>query len=214
MQSYEQLTIPDDTPFDRFMDANPLAANGVGQPGEQGTLFPTLVRELVTGDPNGEFVFPDPNKFGAEELFGFDIFSGANLTAALPKGSTRNPDGFGSNPFLRTARCMICHLGPEQTDASISIAHGLLLSDSEFEFPTPPTILEPNFGIIPAPEPTGPFKVVSGFVLAEEVEEVAQDAVEVEPRDMALVDDPNTPQDDRLIGAPSHFSLEIREYIT
>ncbi len=41
VQAYEQLLIPDNTPFDRFMDANPLAANGIGQPGEQGVLFPT-----------------------------------------------------------------------------------------------------------------------------------------------------------------------------
>ena len=205
VQAYEQLTIPDDSPFDQFMDANPLASNGVAQPGEQGTLFPTLVRELVTGSPTGTLNMVEG--FGEDELFGFDIFAGANLTAALPAGSKRNPDGFGSNPFMRTARCMICHLGPEQTDASINVAHGLMLSDTEFEFPTPPTVIVPVFGEVGAPEPTGPFKTVSGFVLAEEVEEVAQDAVEVEPRDMALVDDPATSWDDRVVAGPSHFAF-------
>ena len=47
MQAFLQLLIPDDTPFDRFMDANPNAANGVGQPGEQGTLPPDQVAALV-----------------------------------------------------------------------------------------------------------------------------------------------------------------------
>jgi len=65
----------------------------------------------------------------------------------------------------------------------------------------------PVFGEVGAPEPTGPFKVVSGFVLAKEVEEVAQDAVEVEPRDMALVDDPATSWDDRVVAGPSHFAF-------
>lgn len=208
VQTYEQLTIPDDSPFDRFMDANPLAANGVGQPGEQGTLPPDQVPALV-----GPLTLVPG--FGEDELFGFDIFSGADLTAALPPGSLRNPIqinatgaqvAVGSNPFLRTARCMICHLGPEQTDATISIAHGTLHSDTEFEFPTPPA----------SPEPTGPFRFVSGFLLADELEGTAQDAVEVEPRNMAVVDitvdDPATPWDestfdDRQIAQPSFFAF-------
>ncbi len=201
VQTYEQLTIPDDSPFDRFMDANPRAAFGVGQPGEQAVLPPDQVPGLV-----GPLTFPDPDKFGPDELFGFDIFSGASLTAALPPGSPRNPIltnntgaqvAVGSNPFMRTGRCMICHLGPEQTDATISIAHGTLHSDTEFEFPTPPN----------APEPTGPFRFVAGFLLEDEVGETAQDAIEVEPRDMAMLDDPATPYDDRIISAQSHFGF-------
>jgi cytochrome c peroxidase len=39
VQMYEELVIPDDTPFDRFMDANPMAGNGVGQPGESRGRF-------------------------------------------------------------------------------------------------------------------------------------------------------------------------------
>jgi len=46
-QAWAALLIPDDTPFDRFMDANRLAANGVAQPGEQGTLPPSQVKEQV-----------------------------------------------------------------------------------------------------------------------------------------------------------------------
>jgi len=228
VQAYESLTIPDDTPFDRFMDLNPLAANGIGQPGEQGVLFPTLIPGLVGGGltliPDNAAT-PEYDGFGEEELFGFDIFAGANLTAALPVGSTRNPDGFGSNPFTRTARCMLCHLGPEQTDHSINIAHGLIKGDAEFEFPSPPQVPDPGAPgncsfddcLLPAPEPPGRIAAVGGLILAEEVEETPQDAVEVEPLNFAtfdiLADDPATPWidestfDDRIIAQPSAFAF-------
>lgn len=196
IQTWEQLLIPDDSPFDRFMDANPLAANGVAQPGEQGTLPPAMVRQLVTGSPTGNLVFPDA-AFGPEELFGFDIFAGANLTAALPVGSPRNPAGQGSNPFLRTARCMLCHLGPEQSDHTISVNHGLMLSDTEFELPPPGT-----------PEPTGPFKTVSGFLLEEEIGETAQDGVEVENRNFSILDDPATPWNEAQMATPSAVAFQ------
>jgi hypothetical protein len=135
--------------------------------------------------------------FGPDEMFGFDIFAGANLTAALPIGP-RNPAGMGSNPFLRTGRCMICHLGPEQTDHTNNVNAGLLLSGTEFEFPSPQL----------APEPTGPFRLVTGMPLAEEVAENAQDGVEVENRNFNLVDDPLTPFDDRQIGVPSAIAFQ------
>ena len=143
------------------MDANPHAGNGVGEPGDQAVLFPTLIRDLLDdGELNGTTAGrPDDPTPGTTDsarmkLFGFDIFAGANLTAALapgsavdPSGRYRNPlitntaaaIGVGSNPFTRSAKCMLCHLGPEQTDHSINISHGLLKNDAEFEYPTPPT---------------------------------------------------------------------------
>jgi hypothetical protein len=158
--------------------------------------------------------------FGPEQLFGFDIFAGANLTAALTPGQLRNPEGFGSNPFTRTSRCMLCHLGPEQTDHSINISHGLIKGDAEFEFPTPQSVLDP-FGLeVAAPEPPGPIAAVGGLILAEEVEETPQDAVEVEPMNFALLNvpledtppwlrDPDSDEDfdDAIIGWPSAFSF-------
>ena len=224
VQAYESLTIPDDTPFDRFMDANPFAANGTGQPGEQAVLFPTLIPDLVDNGvldgsaAPGQGVLTLVDGFGEEDLFGWDIFSGSNLTAALPMGNARSPDGFGSNPFARTARCMLCHLGPEQTDHSINIAHGLLKGDAEFEFPTPPSVPDPGVpgapgttffpdGLLPAPEPPGPIASVAGLILAEEVGEGAQDIIEVEPRNFATFDDPLTPWDDRIVAQPAFFAF-------
>jgi len=217
VQAYEELTIPDNTPADRFFDANPLAGHGVGEPGDQAVLFPTLVPEfvgpltLIPDDPST----PEYDGFGPNEVFGFDIFAGANLTAALPVGTPRNPLGFGSNPFTRSAKCMLCHLGPEQTDHSINIAHGLLKNSPEFEYPTPPVLQDPGFPdncafedcLLPAPEPSGSSRAVGGLILAEEVEETAQDAVEVEPRNFATVDNPATPWDDRVVAQPGHFAF-------
>jgi len=225
VQAYEELLIPDDTPFDRFMDANPKAANGVGQPGEQGVLFPTLVPGLVGNDTcpagtvrNGVLCLipddpatPEYDGFMEEELLGFDVFAGANLTAALAIGNPRNPDGFGSNPFTRTSRCMLCHLGPEQTDHSINIAHGVIKGDAEYEYPTPPVVPDPGAPdncsfddcLLPAPEAPGPIAAVGGLVLTEEVAETPQDAVEVEPLNFnatgTLVE--------RIIAAPSAFAF-------
>lgn len=193
LQAWQEILIPDNTPFDRFMDANPNVANAVAQPGELGVLFPADVPGLV-----GPLTFPDPDKFGPEELFGFDIFAGANVTAALPVGSPRNPAGMGSNPFHRTGRCMICHIGAEQTDHTNNVNAGLFQGSTEFEFPTPPA----------APEPTGTFRLVTGIALAEEVEENAQDGVEVENRDFAIQDNPATPFHEAQIGSPSAIAFQ------
>jgi hypothetical protein len=102
---------------------------------------------------------------------------------------------------------MQCHLGPEQTDHSINIAHGVIKGDAEFEFPTPPFVTDPFGDTVPAPEPPGVIKTVGGLILAEEVEEAAQDAVEVEPRNFEMVDNPATFWDERMIAAPGHFAF-------
>jgi cytochrome c peroxidase len=242
VQTYEQLTIPDDTPADRFFDANPLAGHGVGEPGDQAVLYPTLIPDLIDdGTFNGTagtivLIPDDPNTteydgFGPDEVFGFDIFAGGNLTAALAPGEAidsrsginRNPQitnslgqtiRVGSNPFTRSAKCMLCHLGPEQTDHSINIAHGILKNDAEYEYPTPPSVSDPSSpptfedGLLPAPEPSGSSRSVIGLILAEEIGEgAAQDAVEVEPRGFATLDDPDTPWDDRIIAQESNFAF-------
>lgn len=258
VQTYEELTIPDDTAFDRFMDANPYAASGVGQAGEQAVLFPTLVPDLIDdgiiNGTHGELTLIDtdpstdecdgPGSFCEEEVVGLDIFMGANLSAALPAGpvgedggpGNRNPTwtitnedeetieiAVGSNPFARSARCMLCHLGPEQTDHSINISHGLLKGDAEFEFPDPPFVPDPGYpvaggdpgatgtvfadGFLPAPEAPGRIQTVGGLILAEELEETPQDAVEVEPRDFVSFDDPATWWDDAVIAQQRRFSF-------
>jgi cytochrome c peroxidase len=252
VQAYEALTIPDHTPLDRFFDVNPHAGHAVGEPGDQAVLFPTLIPDLLDdGELNGTnsgtvtLIPDDPSTpwydgFGPDELFGFDVFAGGNLTAGLAPGQAVDPISginrnplvvnslgqqirVGSNPFTRSAKCMLCHLGPEQTDHSINIAHGILKNDGEFEYPTPPSVPDPTVpptfppevdgpfagsSVLPAPEPSGKSRSVVGLILAEEVGEgVAQDAVEVEPRDFQVFDDPATPWDDRIVAQESNFAF-------
>ena len=246
VQAYESLLIPDHTPADQFFDANPNAGHAVGEPGDQAVLYPTLIPRLVTTGSltsTGPIVPPTcpagttlngvlclPAGFGPDQVFGFDLFAGANLTAALApdaidpiSGRNRNPTvtnsipqtiNVGSNPFTRSAKCMLCHLGPEQTDHSINISHGVLKNDAEFEYPNPPRVPDPTTppafadGFLPAPEPSGSSRAVVGLILEEEVGEgVAQDAVEVEPRDFAVFDDPATPWDDRIMAQESNFGF-------
>ena len=224
VQMYEALVIPDDTPADRFFDVNPNAGHAVGEPGDQAVLFPTLIPDLLNdGVLNNNAVYPTDGStiqlvegFGPDELFGFDLFAGGNLTAALPVGSPRNPNGFGSNPFTRSAKCMLCHLGPEQTDHSINISHGLLKNNAEFEYPTPPFATDPGAPnncffedcLLPAPEPSGSSRTVAGLILSEEVSEgPPQDAVEVEPRNFASADNPATPWDDAVVAQAENFAF-------
>jgi cytochrome c peroxidase len=239
IQAYETLTIPDHTLLDQFFDLNPNAGEAVGEPGDQAVLFPTLIPQFVRDTlpcpaPNTESgVLCLPPGFGPDEVFGFDVFAGANLTAALAPnamgaaGKNRNPThtitteaglrknvNVGANPFTRSAKCMLCHLGPEQTDHSINIAHGILKGDAEFEYPNPPTLPDPTSpptfldGAVPAPEPSGSTRSVTGLILAEEVSEgAAQDAVEVEPRDFATFDNPETPWDDRVVAQHRSFAF-------
>ncbi len=94
---------------------------------------------------------------------------------------------------------MICHLGPEQSDHTNNVNAGLMQGNTEFEFPTP------QF----AAEPTGPMRLVTGIPLAEEVEENAQDGVEVENRDFGIRDDPSTPDfHEGQIGSPSGIAFQ------
>ena len=90
----------------------------------------------------------------------------------------------------------------------------MLKNDAEFEYPTPPFVPDPTTpdtfadGVLPAPEPSGSSRTVVGLILEEEVGEgVAQDAVEVEPRDFAVFDDPETPWDDRIVSQESNFAF-------
>ena len=187
VQLYEELLIPDDTPFDRFFDVNPQAGDGIAQPGERGNLLPEFVPAvtLVEG-------------FGADELFGFDIFMNSNLTKGIqdPEFQAQYPDG--RNPNFRSARCGLCHAGPEQTDHSVNVNAGLFQSGAEYEFPIPKG----------APEPAGVNRYVQGLFLAEELEEVLQDGVEVENRNMAIIDDPATEWDERNVGRPTGSAFQ------
>jgi hypothetical protein len=92
---------------------------------------------------------PDP-------LLGFDIFQGTNLSL--------------KNPNFRSARCGGCHLGAFLTDHNISRTHAQTLGDFVAEFLTP--------GVELQLEPLGRDRMISGFLLESELNEVGQDAIE------------------------------------
>ena len=106
VQAYETLLIPDHTPVDRFFDANPNAGHGVGEPGDQAVLYPTLIRDMLDdslaqrlggrerhADRRRSERLRGTTAFGPDELFGFDLFAGANLTAG--SGPRRAPSTRG-----------------------------------------------------------------------------------------------------------------------
>lgn len=131
-QAWSGILIPDDTPFDRFMDANPNEFLGPGF--------------VPDANPDVPGVQPAPLEGGLTErqLFGFDLFTGGNHS--------------GRNPFHKTMRCGQCHVGPELTDHSMSASFATFLGDPI----------------------TGKPKVITGFLLEEELGETAQDAVEID----------------------------------
>jgi hypothetical protein len=113
VQMYEQLLIPDDTAADRFFDANPNAGHGIGEPGDQAVLFPTLVPDLLddqllnnsagsAADPAFVPVITMVPGFGPDELFGFDLFAGGNLTAALAQSQAVDPVSLINRNPIRT----------------------------------------------------------------------------------------------------------------
>jgi cytochrome c peroxidase len=101
VQAWTHTLIPDDTPFDRFMDLNPNESLGI----------------VVDGNPGMDGIQPFPLVGGLDtrQLHGFDLFTGSNHS--------------GLNPEFKSARCGQCHNGPEMTDHSNDADHAFLLID-------------------------------------------------------------------------------------
>ncbi len=186
LQVWGQILIPDNTPFDQMLEANPDAFLALGEAGE-----PVLVNDIrscnqVGGvrpcftesgnfkrDPGltarlnpaqeggvGATPFPDGGTRNPatdpDPLLGTDIFHGTNLSL--------------KNPNFRSARCGACHLGASLTDNNIERTHALSLGDFVAEFFTP--------GVELVLEPLGRSRTISGFLLESELNENGQDAIE------------------------------------
>lgn len=100
VQLYEQLLIPDDTPFDRFMEANPEAALAAAVPGQTPPPQPA-----VTLTP----------EFSFNALIGLDFFQKSNLS--------------GQNPAFKTDGCTACHSGPELSTHTISTVYSTMVPE-------------------------------------------------------------------------------------
>jgi cytochrome c peroxidase len=191
------LLLPDNTPFDQFMDANPDMFESIGEVGEPGLVGPMPVcttstqrhcfrevpgnnfkRDSSFADPNANnCLFPhagegvitqtlvsvspckgtrDPNSNAPDPLLGMDIFQGSNFSL--------------KNPNFRAARCAECHAGATLTDNTMPFTHKAQLGDFIGEF-----ITAGNEALV---EPLGMTRVITGFLLEDELNSNGQDAIE------------------------------------
>jgi cytochrome c peroxidase len=179
-----QLLVPDDTPFDRFLDLNPDAFATLGEPGEPGLVEGMLNCTTATQ----RFCFREVGNFkrdpGVRALRNATGEGGAG-GVLVPAGGTRaanTPDPllgldifFASNLSLkntnfRTARCGECHAVPTLTDHTLPFTFKAQLRDFVGEFSSP--------GVEFVTEPLGRLRVISGFLLESEMNENGQDGVE------------------------------------
>jgi len=186
IHAWGTILVPDDTPFDRFMDKNPDAFVSFGEANEnalvldlktcgEGVSAPCLTEvgnfrrdpgrtaKIDCPGPEGstgcEFVETSGTRTAAvDPLLGLDFFLGSNLSL--------------KNPNYNTLRCGECHAGGTLTDHTVEVSHQLSFNDWAQEF----GIGTPGSEIFP--EPLGRGRVISGFALEGELGGAAQDAVE------------------------------------
>jgi cytochrome c peroxidase len=156
---WAQSLVPDDTPFDRFLDANPDAFRALGEPNEPGLVddLPacTSATERDCFRPVGNFQRNVPAG-SRDPLLGMDLFFASNLSL--------------KNPNFRTGRCGECHAAPTLTDNTMPFTVKAQLGDFIPEFVIPGSEL--------LKEPLGRMRVISGFLLESELGENGQDGVE------------------------------------
>lgn len=179
---WASILVPDNTPLDRFLDANPEAFRSLGEPGEPGLVADLrTIREVgnfkrdpgLTGrlENGATFVSTGTRQPGdPDPLLGMDIFFASNLSL--------------KNPNFRTARCGECHAMPTLTDNTMQFTSKIQLRDFVSEFPPG----QP--GVEAVLEPLGRNRVISGFLLESEIGENGQDAVERRIINQSLVPNP------------------------
>ncbi len=195
-----QILVPDNTPFDQLLDANPGAFQALGEPGEPGLVEGQLNCGSPGADPN--YCFTEVGNFKRDPgvvALRNATSEGGTGAVAFPAGGTRPagaPDPllgldifFASNlslknPNFRTARCGECHAVPTLTDHTVVFTSKGQLRDFVAEFlPGQPG----NETII---EPLGRLRVISGFLLESEFNENGQDGVERRIINQSIVPNP------------------------
>jgi cytochrome c peroxidase len=181
VNAWVSLLVPDDTPFDRFLDANPDAFAAMGEPGEAGIVqdLPncTTATQRDCFRAVGNFQ-RDTNHGGTlnasdvskpDPLLGLDLFFSSNLSL--------------KNPNFRSARCGECHAPPTLTDNTMPFTFKAQLRDFLGEFNAP--------GIENSIEPLGRNRMISGFLLESEFNENGQDGVERRIANQSIVPNPS-----------------------
>jgi cytochrome c peroxidase len=197
IQAWSQMLIPDDSPFDRFMDDNPDTFATFGESGE-----PALAIDLLRCNQTGgaQPCFTEIGNFkrdpGVIAKINCTLEGGTDCTL-VPSGGTRTAGSvdplmgmdffLGSNlslknPNFRSLRCGECHAGGTLTDHTFEISHQVSFIDRIQEFRTG----QPGIELFP--EPLGRDRVISGFLLEGELQENAQDGIERNAADFCTVE--------------------------
>jgi cytochrome c peroxidase len=203
IHAWASMLIPDDSPFDRLMDANPDAFVAFGEANENALVIdlPRCGQTISPPLAQGTACFTEVGRFKRDPLVAgkFDCPGpeGPDGCRTLLSGGTRLPtqpdpllglDFFlGSNlslknPNYNSLRCGECHAGGTFTDHTFEISHQMSFNDWAQEF----SIGSPGTEIFP--EPLGRGRVVSGFALEGELNGNAQDAVERNMADLCTIE--------------------------
>jgi cytochrome c peroxidase len=183
------ILMPDNTPFDQFLDQNPDAFEAIGEVGEPGLVGPLPLctsalqrhcfREVGNFKRDTQGIAP----FNCNALPGSGETGGTvSITPCYGTRTAGQPDPLlgmdifeGSNlslknPNFRAARCGECHAGATLTDNTVPFTFKAQLGDFIGEF-----LSKGNEALI---EPLGRTRVISGFLLESEFNENGQDAIE------------------------------------
>lgn len=202
------MLVPDDSPMDRFFDANPDSHTTFGESGEPGIANDLLncgQTNPITGLPQEEPCFTPVGNFqrdpgviarlrvgvtqeGAvcDPATGcVEVVSGGNRVAGSVDPLMGMDFFLGSNlslknPNFRSLRCGECHAGGTLTDHTFEISHQVSFGDRIKEFDNQP-------GVELFPEALGRGRVITGFLLEGELGENAQDAIERNVADFCTV---------------------------
>jgi cytochrome c peroxidase len=203
---WTQLLMPDNTPWDQFIETNPDMFASIGEVGEPGLVGPLPLCTTA----NQRFCFKELGNFKRDSAFAdpnanncMFLASGEGSTTFVPIGpckGTRTPksnepdpllgmDIFqGSNfslknPNFRAARCAECHAGGTFTDNTVPFTFKAQLGDFIGEFTSP--------GTEALIEPLGRTRVITGFFLESEFNENGQDGVERRTANQSIIPSPN-----------------------
>jgi cytochrome c peroxidase len=203
IHAWGTMLVPDDSPFDRFMDANPDSFATFGESGEPGIALDLLNCGQVnplTGLPQGQPCFTPTGNFRRDP----GVVARINCSPENPASCTQVVSGgdrpaggvdpllgldffLGSNmslknPRFRSLRCGECHAGSTLTDHTFEISHQVSFGDRIQEFRTGMP------GVELFPEALGRGRVISGFLLEGELQENAQDGIERNVADFCTVE--------------------------
>jgi cytochrome c peroxidase len=203
VHAWVTMLVPDDSPMDRFFDANPDSHTTFGESGEPGIANDLRNCFGENGTGGVQPCFTEVGNFkrdpGVVARLGLStegtVCDPAAGCVIVPSGGTRaggsvdplmGMDFFlGSNlslknPKFRSLRCGECHQGGTLTDHTFEVSHQVTFGDRIQEFITG----QPGGELFP--EALGRPRVISGFMLEGELQENAQDGIERNVADFAL----------------------------